>query len=55
LNPLRIIVHTAPAGFEVLLERLAGACKAPGGPDMQRIGEIAAEHGIFFLPPQETA
>lgn len=53
--PLRIIVHAAPAGFEVFFERMAGACAAPGGPDMQRIGEIAAEHGIFFVPPQETA
>jgi hypothetical protein len=29
------------------------ACEAPGGPGMRRISEIAAEHGIIFLPPQE--
>lgn len=52
-TPLRSILHTAPAGFEVFFERMAGVCEAPGGPDMRRISEIAAEHGIFFLPPQE--
>jgi len=54
-TPLRIIVHTAPAGFEVFFERMAGACEVPGGPDMRRIQEIAAEHGIFFVPPPEGA
>lgn len=54
-TPLRFILHTAPAGFEVFFERMAAACEAPGGADMQRIGEIAAKHGIFFVPPQETA
>jgi quercetin dioxygenase-like cupin family protein len=50
-TPLRILVHAAPAGFEIFFERMAGACAAPGGPDMQGIGEIAARHGIQFLPP----
>jgi quercetin dioxygenase-like cupin family protein len=51
-KPLRILVHAAPAGFEIFFERMAEACAAPGGPDMQKIGEIAASHGIQFLPPQ---
>lgn len=50
--PLRILVHAAPAGFEIFFERMAGIFAAPGGPDMQMIGEAAAEHGIRFLPPQ---
>ena len=54
-TPLRLIVHAAPAGFEVFFGRMAGACAAPGGPDMQRIGEIAAEHGIFFAVPDDGA
>jgi quercetin dioxygenase-like cupin family protein len=49
--PLRILVHAAPAGFEIFYERIAEACAAPGGPDMRKIGEIAARHGIRFLPP----
>lgn len=51
-TPLRIIVHAAPAGFEVFFERMAEACQPSNGPDMPRIMEIAAEHGIRFLPPQ---
>jgi quercetin dioxygenase-like cupin family protein len=51
-TPLRFIMHTTPAGFEVFFERIAEVCEVPGGPDMRRISEIAAEHGIFFLPPK---
>jgi quercetin dioxygenase-like cupin family protein len=47
--PLVMIVHTAPAGFETFFERCAGVFNAPGGPDMARIVEISAEHGIFYL------
>lgn len=50
-TPLRMIVHAAPAGFEVFFERMAAACADPGEPDMERIVGIAAEHGISFLPP----
>jgi quercetin dioxygenase-like cupin family protein len=51
-TPLRMIVHAAPAGFEVFFERIAEAFHAPGGPDMPRIIEISAEHGIFYVPPE---
>lgn len=54
-TPLRMIVHAAPAGFEVFFERFSEACNAPGGPDMKRIMEVASEHGIHFLPPQPAA
>ena len=48
-TPLRMIVHAAPSGFEVFFERIAEAFNAPGGPDMPRIVEISAEHGIHFV------
>lgn len=54
-KPLRMIVHAAPAGFDVFFERMAEACARPGGPDMGRIASIAAEHGIFFVPPNQAA
>jgi len=53
-TPLRLLVHAAPAGFEVFFERIAGAFHEPGGPNMPRIIEISAEHGIFFLEPGEA-
>lgn len=49
--PLRMIVHTAPAGFEIFFERVAEVFNRPGETDMARITEIALEHGIHFLPP----
>jgi quercetin dioxygenase-like cupin family protein len=48
---LRMIVHAAPAGFEVFFERIAEAFNAPGGPDMGRIVEISTEHGIHYVQP----
>lgn len=51
-TPLRLLVHTAPAGFEVFFERMAEAFHAPDGPDMPRIISISAEHGIFFVEPE---
>lgn len=49
--PLRLLVHTAPAGFEVFFERVAEVFNRPGEPDMARITEIALEHGIEFVSP----
>lgn len=48
-TPLRMIVHAAPSGFEVFFARIAEVFNAPGGPDMRRIVEISAEHGIHFV------
>jgi quercetin dioxygenase-like cupin family protein len=53
-TPLRMIIHAAPSGFETFFERAAEAFNAPGGPDMPRIIEISAEHGIYFLPPEDS-
>lgn len=50
-TPSRMIVHAAPAGFEVFFERLAEVFNRPGEPDMARIVEISAEHGIHFVGP----
>lgn len=50
-TPLKMIVHAAPSGFEVFFERITEAFHEPGGPNMPRIVEISAEHGIFFLDP----
>lgn len=50
-TPLRMIVHASPSGFEVFFERIAEAFNAPGGPDMPRIVEISAEHGIHYVGP----
>jgi quercetin dioxygenase-like cupin family protein len=46
--PLRMLITTAPSGFEVFFTRCAAEFAKPGGPDMPRIVEIGAEHGIHF-------
>ncbi len=46
---LRMLLVTAPAGFDVFFSRCAEEWARPGGPDMSRIFQIAAEHGIQFV------
>jgi quercetin dioxygenase-like cupin family protein len=48
-KPSRMIVSTSPAGFETFFSRCAEEFVKPGGPNMERIIEIAAEHGIHFV------
>ena len=48
-TPLRVLTHTAPAGFEVFFARCAAEFAKAGPPDMARIVEISAEHGIHFV------
>ena len=50
-TPLRLLVQTSPSGFETFMTRCAEEFNKPAGPDMKRILEISAEHGISF--PQE--
>ena len=50
-KPLRMMVHTAPSGFEVFFARCAEEFAKPGPPNMPRLVEIAAEHGIHFANP----
>ena len=46
---LKLLVHASPAGFEIFFSRCAEEFKNPNGPDMQRIMQISAEHGINFV------
>jgi mannose-6-phosphate isomerase-like protein (cupin superfamily) len=46
--PLRMLITTAPSGFETFFTRCATEFANPAGPDMQRVMEISAEHGIHF-------
>ncbi len=48
-EPLRMLISTSPAGFETFFSRCAEEFDKPGGPDMERIVEISAEHGIHFV------
>jgi quercetin dioxygenase-like cupin family protein len=50
-TPLRMLVHTAPAGFEEFFGKCAKEFAKPGPPDMARIVQIAEEHGIEFPKP----
>lgn len=47
--PLKMLIHTTPSGFEQFFERCANEFAKPGPPDMDRIVEISAEHGIHFV------
>ena len=47
--PLKMLIHTSPAGFETFFERCAEEFAKPGPPDMDRIVGISAEHGIHFV------
>ncbi len=47
--PLTTLTHTSPAGFEIFFERCAAEFAKDGPPDMERIVEISAEHGIYFV------
>ena len=48
-TPSRMLISTTPAGFENFFTRCADEFARPGGPDMPRVKEIAAEHGIPFV------
>jgi len=49
--PSRMLLTTAPSGFEIFFAKAAAEFGKPGGPDMARAMEIAAEHGIHFVEP----
>lgn len=48
-GPLKMLTQTIPAGFETFFERCAQEFAKPGPPDMARIVEISAEHGIHYV------
>jgi len=48
-QPSRMLISTTPSGFEAFLARCAEEFAKAGGPDMARIVQIGAEHGIHFV------
>ena len=50
-QPSRMIISTSPSGFETFFSRCADEFAKPGGPNMERIIEISAEHGIHYVQP----
>jgi quercetin dioxygenase-like cupin family protein len=45
----KMLIHTTPSGFEKFFAAAAEEFAKPGGPDMKRAVQIAAEHGIHFV------
>jgi quercetin dioxygenase-like cupin family protein len=50
-TPSRILVSASPAGFEIFYAECEKEFQKPGGPDMARIIEISAKHGIHYVSP----
>lgn len=50
-KPTRMRISTSPGGFEVFFTRCAEEFAKPGGPEMERIVAISAEHGIHYVNP----
>jgi quercetin dioxygenase-like cupin family protein len=48
-QPCRMLNMTMPSGFEKFFACCAEEFAKPGKPDMTRITEIGAEHGIHFV------
>lgn len=48
-KPLKMLIHTTPSGFETFFARCAEEFTKSSPPDMARIIEISAEHGIHFV------
>lgn len=48
-QPTRMLIHTAPSGFENFFAEAAQEFAQPGRPDMNRAVAIAAKHGIHFV------
>jgi hypothetical protein len=48
-EPSRMLIMTAPSGFEKFFARCAPEFVELDKPDMSRFAEIGAEHGIHFV------
>ena len=48
-QPVRMLLHTAPSGFEDFFAEAEQEFNRPGGPDMARAIAIAAKHGIQIM------
>ncbi len=44
-----MLVLALPAGFDAFFAECEVEFAKPGGPDMQRIVEISAAHGIYYV------
>ena len=47
-TPLKMMVQAIPAGFDTFFARCTAEFNRDGGPDMERIVQISAEHGIYY-------
>jgi quercetin dioxygenase-like cupin family protein len=47
--PLKQLIHTSPSGFETFFARCEQEFQKVGGPDMESIVAISAEHGIYYV------
>ena len=47
-TPHKMLMHTAPSGFESFFKKSETEFHKEGGPDMARILQIGAEFGIYF-------
>jgi quercetin dioxygenase-like cupin family protein len=50
-TPSRMLLTTMPSGFEDFFAKCAAEFAKPEGPDMPRVLEISAAHGIHFVGP----
>lgn len=48
-QPSKLLVQITPSGFENFFAAEAAEFAKPGGPDMHRAMQIAAEHGVKFV------
>ena len=48
-DPLEILIQTTPGGFDVFFARCAAEFAGGKAPDLDRIIEISAEHGIHYI------
>ena len=46
---LKMLIHTSPSGFETFFASCAEEFARSSTPDMERILEISAKHGIYFV------
>ena len=53
-RPCRQLIMTTPSGFETFFARCATEFARPGGPDLARLADISAEHGIHFVEHVST-
>jgi len=53
-TPAKMLFTALPSGFDDFFAECEVEFAKPGGPDMQRIVEISARHGIYYLGPEDS-